>query len=235
MNDALERWRRIESVVDELAELSEEDRRRALDGAGDPLRQRVASLLAPTPAASEASEQGGTVPPDAVPADRSAALDPLAPPLAEGLGALWESAVERRGPGLAPGERVGPYRLERVIGEGGMGTVFLAHRADGGFEQEVALKVLHRGPADEAARHRFLQERQILAGLRHPHIARLLDGGMARDRPYLVMERIEGVPITDFCEARRLGPEERIRLLLQTCDALRYAHRQGVIHRDVKP
>ena len=116
-----------------------------------------------------------------------------------------------------------------------MGTVFEARRADGSFEQAVALKVLHRSPMDEQAHRRFLQERQILAGLRHPNIARLLDGGVIRGMPYLVMERVQGLPLVEYCENQKLGRDERLRLLLQACDAIRHAHREGVVHRDLKP
>ncbi len=164
------------------------------------------------------------------------AASPIDQPIDESFAALLGRAL---GPearlGLGPGDRVGAYLLEGVLGEGGMGTVFLAQRADGSFEQQVALKVLHRGPADEGARRRFLQERQILARLRHPHIARLLDGGLIGGIPYLVLEHIDGPPLTTYCDLLKLGPEERIRLLLQACDAVRHAHSQGVIHRDLKP
>ena len=149
---------------------------------------------------------------------------------------LLQRAVQTRsGVGLRFGDSVDRYRIEDVVGEGGMGTVFSAYRADGSFEQKVALKVLHRSPADENAHRRFLQERQILAELRHPHIARLLDGGVIHERPYLVMELVDGEPITEFCEHAGAGREERVRLLLQACDAVGYAHRQGVVHRDLKP
>ncbi|MEM6792985.1 MAG: serine/threonine-protein kinase, partial [Acidobacteriota bacterium] len=166
---------------------------------------------------------------------------PLDRPIDEVFGGLLNRAMgslrsgEVGGEPVGPGDEIGAYRLEAVLGEGGMGTVFRAVRADGSFEQEVALKVLHRGPADEGARRRFLQERQILASLRHPHIARLLDGGVIGRVPYLVMERIDGVPITDFCRRRSASAELCVRLFLQVCGAMRYAHRQGVIHRDLKP
>ena len=163
-------------------------------------------------------------------------VDPFDRPLGVHLGDLLDSALERRGIlGLEPGDEVGAYRLQEVLGSGGMGTVFSARRVDGHFEQEVALKILHRSPADEVARQRFLRERQILAGLRHPHIARLLDGGVVQGMPYLVMERLDGLPVTEYCEQHRLAPEPRLRLLLQACDAVRHAHRQGIIHRDLKP
>lgn len=205
MGDELERWEKIDAAVDEW--LDGGDSSGPADGA--PLEDLLGS---------------GT------------ADSPLDRPLEHHLGELMDLAFEEpRRRGLGVGDEVGPYRIEGVIGEGGMGTVFLAHRADGSFDRAVALKVLYRSPADEGAHRRFLQERQILAGLRHPHIARLLDGGVVRGMPYLVMELIEGPPITTYARERRLGAEGKIRLLLQVCEAIRYAHRLGVIHRDLKP
>lgn len=139
--------------------------------------------------------------------------------------------------GTKLGQRIGPYQLMSVLGSGGMGTVFLASRADGSFDRSVALKVLHRSPSDEDARRRFQRERQILADLTHPHIARLLDGGVVDDGtiPYLVMEYVDGRSIIDHCEQAAIDPRGRIELVLQACDALHHAHRRGVVHRDVKP
>src|SRR5690606_35010649 len=106
---------------------------------------------------------------------------------------------------LEPGTRVGPYRVVRVVGRGGMGAVDLADRDDGQFEQRVALKLIRRGTDTREAIGRFLRERQILARLEHPHIARLLDGGVTDDgRPFFAMEYVEGERITDYCDARRL-------------------------------
>lgn len=136
----------------------------------------------------------------------------------------------------APPERVGPWRLVREIGRGGMGHVFLAERADGQFEQQVAVKLLKRGMDSEAILARFLRERQILAGLDHPNIARLLDGGIAEDhRPYFVMENVDGEPITAYADARRLSVDERLTLFRTVCQAVEHAHRNLVVHRDLKP
>ena len=138
--------------------------------------------------------------------------------------------------GPAPGDRVGPYRLEERLGRGGMGEVWRARRADGQFEQEVALKLV-RGDLDsgEIVR-RFLAERQILARLDHPNIARLLDGGVAGDgRPYFALELVEGETITCFADAHRLGVEERIRLVVEAGMAVAAAHARLVVHRDLKP
>jgi eukaryotic-like serine/threonine-protein kinase len=135
-----------------------------------------------------------------------------------------------------PVERIGPWRLVREIGRGGMGEVFLCERADGQFEQQVAVKLLKRGMDSDAILSRFLRERQILAGLDHPNIARLCDGGIAEDgRPYFVMEHVDGEPITAFADARRLTVEQRLDLFRSVCLAVEYAHRNLVVHRDLKP
>lgn len=130
---------------------------------------------------------------------------------------------------------VGPYRLLRPIGEGGMGSVWLAERADGVLKRTVALKRPHVSWVGTLA-ERMAQERDILAALEHPHIARLYDAGVTSDgRPYLALEYIEGVPITDYCDRHRLSIQQRLRLFLQVLDAVRYAHAHLVIHRDIKP
>jgi serine/threonine protein kinase/tetratricopeptide (TPR) repeat protein len=136
----------------------------------------------------------------------------------------------------AAGQRFGPYRVIREIGRGGMGAVYLAERADGQFQQRVALKLIKHGMDIDLVLQRFRAERQILATLQHPNIARLLDGGTSDDgRPYFVMEHIEGEPIDRFAEARALSLTDRLQLFLQVCDAVTYAHRERVIHRDIKP
>jgi len=134
------------------------------------------------------------------------------------------------------GRRVGPYELIEELGSGGMGQVFRARRADGQFEQEVALKLIAFGLPSNEARTRFLIERQILASLQHPNIARLLDGGVSEQRqPYFVLEVVPGEPIDQYCETNCLSIEERLQLVLDVCEAVQYAHRQLVVHRDLKP
>ena len=134
------------------------------------------------------------------------------------------------------GHRAGPYHLDREIGRGGMGRVYLAHRADGQFERTVAIKVLKRGVDTDDVLRRFLQERQILARLEHPNIARLLDGGATDDgRPFLAMELVEGVPLTEWCDAHAASLDQRLDLFLAVCAAVQYAHRHLVVHRDLKP
>jgi len=134
------------------------------------------------------------------------------------------------------GRRVGAYRLIRELGRGGMGAVYLAERDDGAFEQRVAIKLIKRGMDTDHVLSRFRAERQILASLDHPNIARLMDGGTTPDGlPYFAMEYIEGQAIDTFAESSRLSVEDRLRLFLQVCDAVAYAHTRGVIHRDIKP
>jgi len=133
-------------------------------------------------------------------------------------------------------ERVGPYRLIRRVGRGGMGTVYLAEREDGEFERQVAIKLLRRGLDTEDVVRRFRAERQILASLDHPNIARLVDGGSAEDgRPYLAMEYVEGSPILEYCDDRRLSIPARLALFETVLRAVGHAHRHLVIHRDIKP
>jgi len=134
------------------------------------------------------------------------------------------------------GEVIGNYRVLRELGSGGMAVVYLAERADGHFEQSVALKILHFGADSAEARRHFAQERQILASLNHRSIARLIDGGItSAGLPYLAMEYIEGMSIDAFCDQRRASLTERLRLFLQVADAVQYAHHRLIVHRDLKP
>ena len=131
---------------------------------------------------------------------------------------------------------VGPYRLLERIGQGGMGEVYRAERADGQYDQIVAVKLIRAGATAPELADRFRAERQILARLEHPNIARLLDGGMtSAGSPYLVMEYAPGRPITEHCDARKLGIDERIELFLTVCRAVAHAHRNLIVHRDLKP
>ena len=153
-------------------------------------------------------------------------------------GPLWEQLGETVGITTRPekGERIGAYRVVKEVGRGGMAVVYLAERADGAFDQEVALKLLQPGNLTDELLARFEQERQILASLNHPAIARLLDGGLDdKDRPFIVLEYVEGEPIDAYCDHHRLDLDARIELFLEVAKAVRYAHRQLVIHRDLKP
>jgi serine/threonine protein kinase len=143
-------------------------------------------------------------------------------------------AVAEREDASAEGRRIGDYRIVREIGRGGMGTVFLAERQH--FRQRVALKVIKRGMDTDEIVRRFEREREVLADLSHPNIARLLDGGTTADGlPYFVMEYVDGKPITDFCDEKRLSIEERLRLFQKLCGAVAYIHKRSIIHRDIKP
>jgi serine/threonine-protein kinase len=137
---------------------------------------------------------------------------------------------------VPPMESMGGYRIDREIGHGGMGTVYLAHRADGQFERQVALKMVSAHLRSHFFTERFRTERQILAQLDHPNITRLLDGGVGADgAPYLVMEYVDGLAIHTYCDSHLLGIPERIRLFVQVCSAVEYAHRNLIVHRDLKP
>ncbi len=132
--------------------------------------------------------------------------------------------------------RIGPFRIVREIGRGGMGAVYLAERADGQFEQQVALKMVQRGLGAAEMRDRFLRERQILARLDHPNVAHLVDGGITDDgQPWFAMEYVDGEPLDVWCDRRKLGVEKRLALVLSVCDAVQAAHQRLVIHRDLKP
>jgi serine/threonine protein kinase/TolB-like protein/thioredoxin-like negative regulator of GroEL len=215
-----ERWQRLSPILEAALDLPPTARAAYLDEtcAGDSdLRRQVEELLEAEAAAGSFLAAGAL--------ERGA---PLVAELADG---------PRASPAAAAGGRlVGVYRLVAELGEGGMGTVHLAERVDGHFEQRVAIKLLKQGLADEDAKRRFLQERQILARLDHPGIARLIDGGVtAEGTPFFVMERVEGRPVTAYCDEQGFGIEQRLRVFLEICDAVQYAHRSLVIHRDLKP
>ena len=143
---------------------------------------------------------------------------------------FWEEGPPRTG------QRLGAYVIVRELGRGGMGTVFLAERADGQFEKQVAIKILNRGADTAEILRRFRAERQILAKLDHPNIARLLDAGTTDDGlPYFIMDYIVGAPVTRFAVAQKLSTRQRLELFLKICAAVEFAHRNLVVHRDIKP
>lgn len=156
--------------------------------------------------------------------------------------AFWDEPVDELSfepaepaPGLE-GQRLGPYRIERKLGTGGMGDVYLAERADEEYQQRVAIKLVRAGVYSAQVQSRLRMERQILARLEHPNIARLLDGGRAPDgTPYLVMEYIDGEPIDVYCDRCRLDLNARIKLVHTVCSAVHYAHQNLIVHRDLKP
>ncbi|MBK8465910.1 MAG: protein kinase [Chloracidobacterium sp.] len=140
------------------------------------------------------------------------------------------------GTGISVGRRFGNYEIVREIGHGGMGAVYLAKRTDGEFEQKTALKIVRQTVAESQMIERFRRERQILASLNHPNIARLLDGGVSENgEPFFVMEYVEGEPITDFSKHEAISLDEKLQLFLHACSAVGYAHRNLVVHRDIKP
>jgi len=155
------------------------------------------------------------------------------------LSAIFDSSLKKvmEDQGNLPnGETVGAWRVVARVGEGGMGTVFLAERADGTYRQQAALKLAAARLVGPEANSRFRIERQILATLRHPNIARLIDGGMHEGAlPYLVMEYVEGRRIDEYCDENDIGLEGRLALFGKVCDAVDYAHRNLVVHRDIKP
>jgi serine/threonine-protein kinase len=157
------------------------------------------------------------------------------PPVAASGTLIKELASQAESPAME-GRRIGAYRLVRQIGAGGMSRVFLAERADGQFQQEVALKVMRPGFDSEIESARFRAERQILASLRHPNIARLLDGGVTDEGlPYLALEHVEGRPIDAYCGERKLSVRGRLELFLAVASATQYAHWNLIVHRDLKP
>ncbi|HET8818967.1 MAG TPA: serine/threonine-protein kinase [Xanthomonadaceae bacterium] len=200
-----ERWQRLSPLLDVLFELEPEERARRLD-----------ALRAEDPA--QAEELAALVALE----ERSGGFldEPLVAPL----------------PGARVGAHLGAYRLERLLGEGGMGQVWLASRADGMYQRRVALKLLRPGLVDPGLRKRFEREREILARLAHPHIARLLYAGLSEDnQPYLVLDYIDGEPITDWCKAREVPLATRLELFGQVCAAVSHAHANLIVHRDLKP
>jgi non-specific serine/threonine protein kinase/serine/threonine-protein kinase len=155
--------------------------------------------------------------------------------LSQPIGLDRDGAEEAVGLDASP-QRIGPYQILDTIARGGMGVVYRAVRDDDAFRKTVALKLVRGGRRSEYFQRRFRQERQILARFQHPNVATVLDGGTTEDgQPYLVMEYVEGQPITDFCAARGMGTRERLALFRTVCGAVQYAHQNLVVHRDIKP
>jgi len=206
-----ERWQQVKQLLDEVILVDPMERSAHLDhscGRDSELRNEVESLLA-------SHEQAGTA-------------------------FLKNPALELKSPSLSSpsrsGRRIGVYQIIDEIGHGGMGEVYRAVRADGQYTKEVAIKLVRGGLDSGLVRDRFRNERQILASLDHPNIARLVDGGTTDDGvPYLVMELIEGERIDLYCDVRKLSTTERLQLFRQVCGAVHYAHQRLVIHRDIKP
>src|SRR6516165_5023370 len=156
-------------------------------------------------------------------------------------GSLLENPVRAAEPTIdapvneRPGTQIGPYKLLQQIGEGGMGTVFLAEQTEP-VQRKVALKLIKPGMDSRQVISRFEAERQALALMDHPHIAKVLDAGTTEaGLPYFVMELVKGTPITKYCDERHLSPRERLELFIPVCQAVQHAHQKGIIHRDLKP
>jgi tetratricopeptide (TPR) repeat protein len=208
-----DRWRRVGELFHEALEIAPAERSAWIDRvcAGETeLRGELVSLLESDRAASEGFVHSH---------------------LKAAVVSFYEHTSETRRI-----RRAGPYRLVRELGRGGMGTVYLAERDDDQYQTKVAIKLVRPGSDTELILRRFRRERQILAHLQHPNIARLLDGGTTEDGlPYIVMEHIDGSRITEYCEAGALDLRQRLTLFLDVCSAVAYAHQRFVVHRDIKP
>ena len=216
MTDAIERQRRAMAAFDALVDLD-----------GDAREQRLHELCGDDP------ELLGDV-------HAMLAADAREGQPFSGDAVAWGQAMNERDDSLhgeaMVGRQLGAWRIAEAIGRGGMGTVYAVQRSDGAYAQRAALKLIRAAADSPAARERFLRERQLLAQLRHPHIATLLDGGFSDDGdPYFVMEYVDGAPIDQWCDARTLDLRQRVQLFLQVLEAVGHAHRNLVIHRDLKP
>jgi serine/threonine protein kinase len=205
----LEHWQKVEDLVHATLEREAGEWQSFLDEMCDGdacLRAEVESLLEQCEAAQDFIER---------------------PAFAFAADALADDASES----LA-GKQIGPHRVEREIRRGGMGAVYLGQRDDDAYQKEVAIKLIKRGMDTEFVLRRFRQERQILASLDHPNIARILDGGTTDDGlPYFVMEYVEGASINDYADAQKLSTLQRLQLFRTVCAAVQYAHQSLVVHR----
>lgn len=207
------RWTRIRDLFSQAVDLTPEQRNRFLDercGDDSELRVELNALLD--------SDAGHSI-----------------SPITGAIGSAIEATTREHRKELL-GSIIGPYRLSSVIGHGGAGTVYLGERVDRQYSAKVAIKIVEGAALSAEIGRRFRAERQILANLNHPNIARLLDAGETEQGyPYLVMEYVHGEPIDQYCDKQKLGLEQRIELLLKVCEAIRYAHQNLTVHRDIKP
>ncbi len=205
-------WQKLKEIFNKALELEDAERESYLDEAcGDNrrLREEVESLL------------------DAY--DSPSVMD-------KSHEKLMNSVFSHQTSGEKKGEQVGSYKILETLGHGGMGSVYLAERADGQFEQQVGLKLLRTGFTSENQTRRFLAERQFLATLNHKNIAQLLDGGVTDDgQPWFAMEYVKGQPIDEYCDAHQLTVNQRLKLFLKVCEAVQSAHQKLIVHRDLKP
>ncbi len=206
-----ENWNKIKQILDDVLKIDESDRKAFLDAAqlSPDIYAEVESLI------GFENESADLMQLSAVEFSKDFIDDEL---------------------GELKGQTVGAYRIVRELGHGGMGAVYLAERNDGKFQQTVALKLLKRELNTSALRRHFEQEREILATLDHPNIARLLDAGTSDDRvPFIAMEYVDGLPIDEYCELRGLDLNERLELFMAVCAAVEFAHQNLIVHRDIKP
>lgn len=207
------RWSRLRDLFSQAMDLPLEERQVFVDESckDDPeLRDELSALL-------------------------SADLEKISGPLTSAVDVAIKATSRDRRMSLI-GNVVGSYRLVSVLGHGGAGTVYLAERADRQYSAQVAVKIVESALLHADIGHRFRAERQILASLNHPHIARLLDAGeTANGQPYLVMEYVHGEPIDSYCDKKQLSIEKRLELFLKVCEAVQYAHQNLIVHRDLKP
>jgi tetratricopeptide (TPR) repeat protein len=215
-------WGRVSAVLDELFDRPESEWPRLVDqrcAVDVDLRRQVMRLLTAHRRAAGFLAEPALA---------------FVPSFAEGVDIVDIDDEQDNEP--APPKTVGPWQILREIGRGGMGVVYLAERSGEQFRQLAALKLVRPSGGSEELLARFRRERQILASLNHPSIARLLDGGRAGDgSPYLAMEYVEGQPLATYCRQRGLGLDERLRLVVKICDAVQHAHARLVVHRDLKP
>ncbi len=212
-----QRWQEIDTILDEVLDAAPPQRQAVVERLcpeDNSLRREVLSLLAAT--------------------ENSGSFIDHSPSINSAWGALENAALEN-----SVKSHIGHYRIVREVGRGGMGIVYLAERDDGEFTQEVAIKLVYPhllNPVNDQLIQRFRRERQILATLNHPHIAQLLDGGTTENGlPFVVMEYVTGVPVTQYCAEQNLNLKQRLRLFQQICDAVKFAHQNLIIHRDLKP
>jgi serine/threonine-protein kinase len=230
-------WREAMALLDQVLDLDPPQQQEALQAsdAQEKIRTAVARMLAQEADEDDVLDRGAfdLIAPVVEDDDR---FDDTAVRALETLSSGGTGLRARPGD-LEKGMVIGAYRIEGLLGRGGMGEVYLAERADDAYTQKVALKLVRvQGLGSGEVEARFRRERQILAGLRHEHIARLLDGGVTeRGRPFLVMEYVDGQTITTYADENGLDVDQRLELFEQACRAVQYAHRRAIIHRDLKP